>query len=40
MNPNTASGESFNGRAHVHRVSAESVQLRHYQHVAFFHFDE
>ncbi len=37
MNPNSALGQSLDGCTHVHCVSAESIKLRHDQHIAFFH---
>ncbi|EBA47327.1 hypothetical protein BURPS305_2985 [Burkholderia pseudomallei 305] len=40
MNPNAAICQSFNGCTYVHRVSAEPIQFRHKQYVAFFHSAE
>jgi hypothetical protein len=34
MNTNPHIGELLNGRAHVHRVPAQPVELSHYEHVA------
>ncbi|KGR93826.1 hypothetical protein X948_5427 [Burkholderia pseudomallei MSHR5608] len=40
VNPNAAICQSFNGCTYVHRVSAEPIQFRHKQYVAFFHSAE
>lgn len=40
MNSDTAKGQSFDGCAYVHRIPTKSVELRHDQHVTFFHFEK
>ncbi len=40
MNANATLRQCLNGNSHIHCISAESVELRHDQHVAFFHFVE
>ncbi len=40
MNPDTTFGQPLDRGAHVHRIAAEPVELRHDQNVTFFHLDE
>ncbi|KGS19806.1 transposon resolvase domain protein [Burkholderia pseudomallei MSHR7343] len=37
MNPDTALGQTLNCGPHVHCIAAEPIELRHDQHIAFFH---
>ncbi|KWF01352.1 hypothetical protein WT55_30325 [Burkholderia pseudomultivorans] len=40
MNPNAAICQRFNGRTHVHRIPAKSVEFRHDQHITFLHLEK